>query len=217
VETRPALGESEFHRMAREPETKDWWLTGESLIHVPAVMSVKGWNSYGSPGNMSLRRAQRNLMLWSDVVGQVYNGGVTQFFANYDDVLDVAQGALDDLAWPELSERYRLAASEYIHIEGAAVTVAEWRRYRANEHERMRSAARDVIKKAGKEYVGDEDMLLHHYLDFVQRGLIEEHYWDYPCCDAFNRWFWSAACKADSIQFIGDYISNNRAELCLLA
>jgi len=217
VETRPTLSESEFNSIASEPASRDWWLTGGPLIHVAPVTNVVGWNTYRSLGNMSLSRPQRTLMLWSDIVGQVYNGGVAQFFENFDDVLEMAQSAINDLAWPELSERYSQAVAEYIHIEGAEVTVAEWRTYRANERQRMKSAAREVIRKAGKEYVGDEETLLFHYLDFVQRGLIEESYWDYPLCDAFKFWFWSAACKTASIQYVGNYIRMNRSELCRVA
>ena len=77
TDTRPVMTDAAFEETAAYVDER-WWMTGESLIHVSAVMNVDGWNIYGHPGHLLLTPAQRILMMWSDIVGQVSNGGFTQ-------------------------------------------------------------------------------------------------------------------------------------------
>jgi len=86
IDTRPIMTDGEFAD-ASSDTCPNWWMTGESLIHVSSVMNVEGWNSYGHPGNLTLTPAQRTLLMWSDMVGQVSNGGFVQFCDNYANAL----------------------------------------------------------------------------------------------------------------------------------
>jgi hypothetical protein len=86
-----------------------WWMTGEGFIHVQSVMEIPNWNFYGSEGNRSLTPAQRTLMAWSDIVGQVSNGGFVQLFDNYSSALSEIVEAVEALHWDDL-DRYFVAA-----------------------------------------------------------------------------------------------------------
>ncbi|QUL39103.1 hypothetical protein [Erythrobacter sp. JK5] len=109
TETRPVMTDARFEEAASFAHD-GWWLTGEdSFLYVPEVMGVEGWNFYGSPGNLSLTDAQRTLMLWSDIVGQVSNGGFTQLIDNYPNEHQMMADVVEQFHWDEL-DKYFVAA-----------------------------------------------------------------------------------------------------------
>lgn len=110
-DTRPIMSDAEFDQAANYVD-EGWWMTGESLIHVKSVMDVFGWDRYGHPGNLSLTPAQRVLMMWSDIVGQVANGGFEQYCDNYAKDLALGLAAVRALKWPDLQARFERAMIE---------------------------------------------------------------------------------------------------------
>lgn len=216
TETRPLMSAQEFEIRAahREP---NWWATAEDLIYQPEVMSLPQWRSYGSPDNLKLTEAQRCLMIWGDVVGQVQNGGLAQFFENYASALEIAGACVAQLGWPELAERYAACVKDYIHVNGNDATLEQWRQHRVAERERYRSEARAIFERnSGKEFSGDLDRLDWYVWNFCARGEITIQAWDYATIDAFNPWFYSDEAKEASSVYITTFAQSRREDLVRL-
>lgn len=241
AETRPALTLAEFESAAvAEP---GWWLTGERLIHTSIVMGVEGWNLYGHPGNASLTEAQRVLMMWSDLVGQVANGGFTQFVENYASSLKLAYAMIHRLEWPELNARFDRAFREQAgdpehpsaklpvgleeEPEKWAASRTRFLRHLARQR-RNRPAwwpvsARDVAA-AGARF-GAEWELEQAYQLAVHKGEIAsggEQLFEFEPppsveAEAFDDWFYLDATREASQQFVGAFIRSHRDELCRIS
>jgi hypothetical protein len=207
------MSEDEFERLASAREPK-WWATGEGLIYRREVMGLPGWRQYGSPDNLKLTEAQRVLMMWGDIVGQVQNGGLAQFFENYASSLERAHASVIQLGWTDLAERYAGAFTQYIHVDGRDATLKEWRDHKAKEHERYRRETRAILKRnTGKEFEGDMALLDWYVMAFAVQGEIRIQGWDYPAVDEFNAWFFADDTMAASAIHIADFASAHRDEL----
>ncbi len=216
-DTRPQFSEEEFERLAahREP---NWWGTGEGLIYREEVTSLPGWRTYGSPDHLKLTEAQRCLMMWGDIVGQVQNGGIAQFFGNYESALEFAGACVSQLGWPELKDRYDKAFTDYIHVNGEDATLDQWRAHRASEHERYRREAKAKVEQAsGKPFDGDMEKLDRWVWMFAARGDFAIQGWEHPCVDEFNAWFYSDATKDSSSRYILAFAQGRRDELARIA
>lgn len=236
VETRPAMTLAEFEREARYVPD-NWWLTGEGLIHVAPVMSIEGWNFYGHPGNDSLTEAQRVLMIWSDVVGQVQNGGFTQFCDNHAPSLAFAARSIAKLGWRELSERFERALREQA---GDPIDPHRFRPVGLDEEPEKWARSRERLirhlARQGKpwwkpttmrdlafvEARHEEWQLQLKYQTAVIRGELAsggEQLFDFVPppeeeANAFDDWFYLAETKQASIEYVSDYILRHRDELC---
>jgi hypothetical protein len=211
-DTLPALSDEEFERRAthREP---NWWAGGEQLIYVPEVMSLEGWRDYGGPDNMRLTQAQCDLMIWSDIVGQVANGGIAQFFDNYGQILEQVSETITRLGWPELLRNYQAAASQYIQVNGKPVTPKKWREEAEKQWERNREEARRLQRKRGLEPATGID-LDRSVMRMQSMGLIKmPPARVFPAVDAFDDWFFSDETRRNSERYISDFIRRRRDEL----
>lgn len=216
AETRPQMSAQEFEGRAAHREA-NWWATGEGLIYQPEIMSLPHWRNYGSPDNLELTEAQRCLMIWGDIVGQASNGGLAQFFNNYDSALEVAATSVQQLNWPELTERYAACFEDYIHVNGKDATLQQWREHRKSERERYRKEVREILEHAtGRPLDGDLESLDWYVWTFCARGDIRVQEWDYATIDAFNSWFYSDAVKQASSDYIAAFARNRRDELIRL-
>lgn len=110
TDTRPIMTDAEFETAAAYVDPGSW-MTGESLIHREAVMSIVGWNFYGHSGHLQLTPAQRTLMMWSDIVGQISNGGISQYHDNFRRDLALGRAAVRALGWSDLTVRFFPALS----------------------------------------------------------------------------------------------------------
>jgi hypothetical protein len=216
VETRPLMSVEDFERRAshREP---DWWATGEQLIYHPDVMGLPRWRAYGSSDNLKLTEPQRCFMVWGDIVGQVSNGGLSQFFENYNSALEMVGSCVVKLGWFELADRYAACLKDYIHINGKDATLKQWREHRRKEHERYRREARAIVESnLGKKFTGDANRLDEYVWYFCARGDIKVKGWNYATIAAFNPWFCSDAVKEESSASIAAFAHNHRDELVRL-
>jgi hypothetical protein len=235
TDTRPAMTDAEFAQAARYVDD-GWWMTGENLIHVQSVTSIEGWNRYGHPGHLMLTAAQRTLMMWSDIVGQVQNGGFVQFCDNYASNLALGVAAVDALNWPELRERFRRAMVEQ------AGDAAEPRRVQSipptDEPEKWLESRKRVIRhlaRQGKRWWQPttardiahvearytEWQLEREYISAVLSGKLPsggESLFDFVAppsdeADAFDNWFYADDTKAASTAHVHDFIVRNRDQL----
>lgn len=259
TDTRPPMTDDAFEQLAGYVDD-NWWMTGEDLIHNPELMNVEGWGTYGSTGNLSLTDAQRTLMLWSDVVGQVSNGGFEQLCDNYPDILEMMREAIDGLGWSNLSEHFVPAMTEQLEILNAAgQDVAEpeewtvqredliqhiirsddpetkdeepsshashrfmldklaaeisthksrrfWHIFRKNESSKT---AREWIQ----EFYSDEDLKHLFSLTFEEVNSTDTTTNESRATKAFDKWFFSEACKQESVSHIRAFILQNRGQL----
>ncbi len=239
TDTRPEMTQAQFAEAASYAYPGHW-LTGEDhFLHVPEVMQVDGWNSYGHEGNDRLTEPQRVLMMWSDLVGQTANGGFTQFVDNYASSLKLAHQAIAKLGWPELFERFDLAFREQVgdprnpkprhepwgpDDDSAAAARRERMIGRlALQNSRWRPWARRRERELLERY---SDVLLSRlYNDSVERGEIvpdDEPSYAFEegpteAADAFDDWFYRDETKAASRIFVGDHIRRHRDDLCRLS
>jgi hypothetical protein len=238
VETRPAMTPAEFESAATaEP---GWWLTGEGLIHTSIVMDVEGWNLYGHPGNASLTEAQRVLMMWADLVGQVANGGFAQFVENYARSLKLAHALIHRLEWPELNACFDRAFREQAGDPedpktrvpvGLEEEPEKWVasrdrflrhlvRQRRNRPAWWPISARELA--AVEARFGAEWELGLAYQLAVHKGEIEsggEQLFAFEPppsveADAFDDWFYLDSTREASQQYVGAFIRKHRDELC---
>ncbi|RJF93834.1 hypothetical protein D3876_05980 [Sphingomonas cavernae] len=229
------MTDAEFEQSAAYVDN-GWWMTGEGLIHIPSVMNIEGWNRYGHSGHMLLTPAQRMLMMWSDIVGQVSNGGFTQFCDNYASDLALSIAAVDALGWPELSERFKRAMTEQ------ASDAAEPRRLQpvplTDDPEKWVASRKRLIRhlaRRGKRwwqpttardlaYVEarhEEWQLELHYQTAVLSGELSsggERLFDFvePPSDeanAFDDWFYTSETKAASAHYVQNFIMRHRDQL----
>ncbi|KTF67347.1 DMP19 family protein [Sphingomonas sp. HT-1] len=235
TDTRPILTDTAFEEAARYVDER-WWMTGENLIHVPAVMNVEGWKYYGSPGNLLLTPAQRILMMWADIVGQVSNGGFTQYVENYADDLALGVAAVDALEWPELRERFARAMEEQAGDTrapkwvGPVALTDDPEKWRASRKRLIRHLARrgkpwwKPTSKASLAFVEQlypEWRLELEYQRAVFSGKLRsggERLFDFvppPTheADAFDSWFYADSTKAASITYVGAYLLKVRDQL----
>ena len=237
ADSRPIMSDNEFERKAAYVDDR-WWMTGESLIHVPSVMNIVGWNLYGHSGHMLLTRAQRTLMMWSDIVGQVSNRGFEQYCENYARDLLLGVAAVEALDWPELSDRFARAMTE----QAGSVTAPQWIEpiWPADDPELWAASRKRIVRhlaRKGKPWwrpittrdlgvveARNEDWeLALQYREAVRSGVLPssgERFLDYvepprDEADAFDTWFYSAAAKAASVQHVHAFILLNRYELYL--
>ncbi|HET6524669.1 DMP19 family protein [Sphingopyxis sp.] len=235
MDTRSALTPEEFEERASYVDS-GWWLTGEGLIHTPSVMNVPGWNLYGHPGNEQLTEAQRVLMMWSDMVGQVANGGFEQFISNYEKTLALAYRLIAKLDWPELFERFdpafREQAGDPANPQSVAAKLWEWDDddAGANRTHMLDSLARSKTRwrpwaRRGERARFDQlsDTILQTLYNMaVSNGEIqpvEKHQVEYeppPCvaADAFDTWFYLDSTRQESQHYVGSYIRTHRDQLC---
>ncbi|WP_156357838.1 DMP19 family protein [Sphingomonas sp. Leaf62] len=236
TDSRPVMTDDEFEQSASYADER-WWMTGEGLIHVPAVMTIEGWNTYGHPGNLLLTPAQRTLMMWSDIVGQVSNGGFVQFCDNYAQDLALGVAAVDTLEWPELRKRFRRAMTE----QAGDATEPErqqpvpfsddpekWRasrkrliRHLARKHKRwwQPTTARDIAIVEARHDA--EWQIELKYQIAVASGELKsggERFFDFidpPTveADAFDDWFYTDNTKATSTMYVHRFIMEYRDQL----
>ena len=234
-DTRPIMTDAAFETSAADVHD-GWWMTGESLIHVSSVMEVEGWNLYRHPGHMLLTPAQRILMMWADIVGQVSNGGFTQYCDNYPDALGLGVSAVDALEWPDLSERFGRAMAEQ------AGDAAEPRRlqpvpltddpdkWAASRKRLIRHLARrgkrwwQPVTAADRAFVEarhQEWQLELQYQTAVLSGELPsggERLFDFvpppdDDANAFDDWFYAAETKQASTRFVHGFIMRHRDQL----
>jgi hypothetical protein len=215
---------------------KKWWAIAEGLVAVPAVMDVEGWNLYGHPGNASLTEPQRVLMMWSDLVGQVSNGGFTQFIDNFRANLKLAYYLITKLGWDELNDRFDRAFREQAGDPAnpkAAVPVGldeepeKWARSRerllrhlARKQKKWRQPVtrRDL---AFVEALHPEWRLQLFYQEAVARGELKsggELLFDFVPppddeAEAFTSWLYSKDTKAKSREIVVAFALANRDAL----
>lgn len=230
---------AQFEEAARDAPDR-WWMTGEAFIHVPEVMQVEGWDVYGHPGNLQLTEPQRVLMMWSDLVGQVSNGGFTQFIDNFHANLALGYALITQIDWPDMVERFDRAFREQAGDPENPV-----RRQHAWPTIDPRAMQRDpVIRLLARRDVGWRLWALPRavasykpFSDQILRGLYEEAVeqgevayrpellggatgdfdWDNvvtEAADAFDDWLYKDETKAASRVFIGDYIRRHQDALC---
>ncbi|WP_207105741.1 DMP19 family protein [Sphingomonas sp. CFBP 8760] len=230
------MTDAEFEQAASYVDDRSW-MTGENLIHVPSVMNVEGWNFYGHPGHMLLTSAQRTLMMWSDVVGQVSNGGFDQFCDNYVNDLAAGLAAVDALDWAELRERFRRAMTEQAgnadeprRLQPLSLSddPEKWRvsrkrllRYLARRGKRwwQPTTARDL---AFVEARFDAEWQVElKYQMMVASGELRsggERLFDFVSppsdeFDAFDDWFYTDDTKAASAFYVHEFIVRHRDQL----
>ncbi|BBD99915.1 DUF4375 domain-containing protein [Sphingobium amiense] len=235
IDTRPIMTDIEFNQASTETHA-NWWMTGETLIHVTSVMSIEGWNSYGHSGHMLLTPAQRTLMMWSDIVGQVQNGGFIQFCDNYADFLHLAVDAVRALQWPELNKRFCAAMAEQASDAAAPVRqqpvplASDPKEWAASRTRVIRLLARrgkrwwqptSARRMAVIEAFNNEWQLQMKYIMAVSNGELAaggERYFEFvhpPSVEAksFDNWFYTTETKADSARYVLSYIRQHRDEL----
>ncbi|MEQ8311326.1 MAG: DUF4375 domain-containing protein [Sphingopyxis sp.] len=235
VETRPTLTPEDFEERATYVDS-GWWLTGEGLIHTPSVMNIPGWNLYGHSGNAQLTEAQRVLMMWADLVGQVANGGFEQFISNYTETLALAHRLIPKLEWPELFERFDPAFREQAGdpANPQPVDLSPWG-WEADEPGAHRAHMLDSLarnKTRWRPWARRREIALYDQLsDTILQTLynravsngeiqpVEKHQVEYepPSCvaaDAFDTWFYLDSTRQESRHYVGSYIRAHRDQLC---
>ncbi|WP_445193246.1 DMP19 family protein [Sphingomonas sp. Tas61C01] len=235
IDTRPLMTEREFAEAAAYVHPRSW-MTGESLVHVGSVMDVEGWNFFGHPGNQQLTPAQRTLMMWSDVIGQVCNGGFTQFCENFAANLSEAVNAVDALDWPDLRDRFRRAMTEQAGDADSPCLIRpvpredEPDKWQASRARLIRHLARR--EKRWWQWIGASDLaqveashpdwlLEWRYREAVEAGEIPsggERFLDFIDppqveADAFGDWFYEDETKAASCDFVHAFILKSRDQL----
>ncbi|RYE91570.1 MAG: DUF4375 domain-containing protein, partial [Oxalobacteraceae bacterium] len=187
-------------------------------------------------GQDRLTAAQRTLLMWSDIVGQVSNGGFTQYCQNYAAHLSLGVAAVEALAWPELSDRFARAMTE----QAGDVSAPRWIEpiWPADDPELWAaSRARFMRFLAGKgkpwwrpitardlaavEAQNDDWELASQYREAVRSGDLAsggERFLSYvePAhveAEAFDDWFYSAEAKAASVQYVHGFILRRRNQL----
>lgn len=236
TDSRPIMTDAEFQQAAVYTHDR-WWMTGEELIHVPAVMSIEGWSAYGHPGNLLLTSAQRTLMMWSDIVGQVSNGGFVQFCDNYAQDLALGVTAVDALEWPELRERFHRAmteqagdATEPRRLQPIPLTddPEKWRasrkrliRYLARKHKRwwQRTTTHDLALVEARHDA--EWQIELKYQMAVASGELQsggERFFDFIDppnveAEAFDDWFYTDDTKAASAHYVRRFILKHSHQL----
>ncbi len=219
VDTRPAMTTAEFEQRVSNPHPR-WWTTGEELIHVPAVMSVEGWDGYRHPGNALLAEPQRVLMMWSDLVGQVSNGGFTQFVDNFENVLELSYRLISKLEWPDLLERFDRAFREQAGDPSNPMLARSMPADPA-KYSRLRAKAIRGLARAEKRFwqtVTPDDLARAEvdYEQFLMDYDLPIEWTERPSdeAEAFTHWFYTDATKVASHEWIGAYIRANRDLLC---
>lgn len=235
TDSRPIMTDEAFEQKAGFVEPH-WWMAGESLIHLPAVMTIEGWSCYGSPGHMKLTPAQRTLMIWADIVGQVHNGGFEQFCYNYRYALAEGVAGVRALEWPELEERFCRAMAEQagdadapVHIQ-AIYPVEEPEKWANSRKRIVRHLARRGLRwwqptrassLAQIDKMFTDYRLQNEYIEAVRSGKMRsggECYFDFrhpPTieADVFDNWFYTEETKEASIRHVHRFIMKNRCQL----
>lgn len=238
-DTRRAMTRAAFEEEAGRREPR-WWQTGEAFIHHAGVQQVDGWQSYGAPGNLQLTEAQRVLMIWSDLVGQVANGGIAQFAENLEAALPVSESLLPQLQWPELDRQLTPALAEqkaFLHeqqfrehwftFSDGLSMVARQRSAMIDRLAKVRAGLNPFKRSAEKVKLADmtNDALTELFDAAVDAGKLkrprarsessmdmgEEP--DAPASEAFDDWLYQEETKAASQAFVGDFIRRRADEL----
>lgn len=220
VETRPAMTAEQFAEAASYVYP-GWWATGENLVHVPEVMNVTGWDLYGHPGNQSLTEAQRVLMMWSDLVGQVSNGGFTQFIYNFRKQLALAHRLIGKLGWSDLMTRFEDAFREQVGDSANPGPLGQTVPADPEKYALMRASLIRKIARKGKKFwqpVTPEELTRAEqtYEEFLMDADLPIEWIDPPVekAEAFTRWFYTDLAKTDSCEYVGAFIVSNRDQLC---
>jgi Domain of unknown function (DUF4375) len=237
-DTRLRMSQSQFEVALAHVEPNHW-ATGERVLYHPAMTAVQGWNIFGSVGFRKLTNAQRVLLYWGDLIGQVSNGGIAQLHSNMPDVVARLPTALEALGWDELSIRFEVAQAAYI---APSATIADWRNRRALEDEFQRKR----LLKAWRSGIETYDPLPIWLLRFWHNRLggrfdraktlkaWRRHYRDKPEPDmlwvfaaqvemptrpvspweaVFNSWFCSDQTKFQSYREITRFLRDHKDEL----
>jgi hypothetical protein len=237
IDTRPEMTRAQFEAAADFTWNERSWLTGEEhFLHVPAVMQVKDWNLYGKSGNKQLTEPQRVLMMWSDLVGQVSNGGFEQFAYNLRKSLRLAYQLIEKLEWPELFERFDLAFREQATgSKNRSPQLSDDEMYAAEEAYRKRMI-RDLarIETKGRPWARRRAeasyepftvaILSTWHNKAIERGdivpekqtVIEAKPPPTEAAEAFDEWFYLDETRKASKAFVGAYIRRHRDQLCRL-
>lgn len=239
MDTRPILNDALFEEKSVYVEEYSWQ-TGEAFIHVDAVTDVEGWSQYGSPGFNSLTTAQQTIMMWSDLVGQVSNGGFLQFCENFRSNLDRAVASVAELAWPNLKTHFDSAMIEQAGSLGEpnllrpgpiTADAENWEESkvhyatliaRANKPKWRPMFKSDVEKVRKAQSRMPEWLLAGEYITAVEDGRVPgngEPYFNYnwpsqEAAEAFDSWFYSDECKQESRIYVKNFIIENKAKLC---
>lgn len=235
VDTRPVMTPAEFEAAASYVDD-NWWQTGENLIHIPAVMNVEGWRSYGSPGYHELTPAQQTLMMWSDIVGQTSNGGFAQYCDNYSSDLKRGVAAVRALEWPELREKFEAAIIERAgSLDDPLNPEPVWLTDEPEKWEASKKRLLHHLARRGRSWwqasnplharftiLSNAEMALQlEYIKLVNSGEIPsggERYFDFvepssELADAFDSWLYSDAAKQDSARYVGRFIREHAEQL----
>lgn len=235
IETRPTLSPEEFEERAAYVDS-GWWLTGGGLIHTPSVMNIPGWNLYNHPGNMQLTEAQRVLMMWSDLVGQVANGGFEQFISNYAEALTLAHRLVAKLEWPELFERFdpafreqagdptnpqpvdsrpwaweadELAANRAHMVDSLARSKTRWRPWaRRGEMALLDQLSDTILQTLYNKAVSNGEIRP------VEKQPVEYEPPPSVAAEAFDTWFYLDSTREASQHYVGSFIRTHRDQLC---
>jgi len=229
METRPQMTLAQFEDSASYVEP-DWWQTGDGFIYHPLIMDIQGWNVYGHAGNAKLTEAQRVLMIWSDLVGQLSNGGFEQFVYNYQFALKLAYNHIEKLAWPELFSKFDAAFREQAGDPHNPTPFAANLLNKAHrEHminqlelaEPQRHKLGGLIKPKKYSDLSESDLYVL-YKKIILKGEMETFVAQSDAIDslpvveaeAFDNWFYLKSTIESSVRFIGAYIRSHRDQLC---
>lgn len=152
-------------------------------------------------------------MIWSDIVGQVANGGIAQFFDNFSSVLELAVESVTRIGWLELTRNYQAASNQYVNVNGKSVSPKKWREERAKLWEKLREEARKWDRRHGLEpQTGadlDRSVMRRQAMGLIRSLPARAH----PAVEAFNDWFFSDAARVGSELHVAGYILRNRDRL----
>jgi hypothetical protein len=211
-DTRPTLTEEEFERYAAH-RAPNWWMVGENLAFAPEVRAVEGYHRPGSPGNLMLMPAQRDLLVWIEIIREAATSCISDFFEERRAMLADAERVVQRLGWPEFERNYMAAAHAYMGICGKWVSAEEWRQEERDHWERLREEAKHIQRKNGHKPDTGED-LDRAVMRMQVSGLIPmPKRRTHANLNHFNEWFRREETKVASERYVGAFIRRHRDEL----
>ena len=243
TDPRPEMTRAQFEAAAGYAHERHWLTAEEHFIHVPAVMKIEDWQTYGSIGHNQLTEPQRVLMMWSDLVGQTANGGFEQFADNLEYALPLSEHLIRQLQWPELWAHFEPALAEQRALLKARHFSEHWFTFNPSLGLVARSRSRMIeqlakantrlnpFKRAAERARLEaltNDQLADLHDQAVAAGKIqpdparssssmeEAEEPNALASQAFDNWLYSDETKAESRRVVGDYIRRNRDQLVRL-
>lgn len=243
ADPRPEMTRAQFDAAATYMHDGHWLTGEEHFVHVPSVMQIEGWRTYGSIGFNRLTEPQRVLMIWSDLVGQTANGGFEQFAHNLEHALPLAGDLVEQLEWPDLRAHFEPALAEQRALLKARHFGEQWFAFdpslglvarsrsrmieqlakantplnpfkRSAEKARLEALTNDQLTNLHDQAVSTGKLKAEPARSSSSMEEVEEP--DAPSSKAFDDWLYRDETRADSRRFIGDYIRRHRDHLVRL-